>query len=116
MQNENIWKWFWRKSVIDNNIESPTETAQEGIQIIKPNNSYKNNDKGNKENGNVNENGIYLNEWKEGEINKIRNNRPFGNIKFSTKNARSHNRTDISKGQFSMQKDQTDRGLLKSNL
>ena len=105
-----------RKSVIDNNIESPTETAQEGIQIIKPNNSYKNNDKGNKENGNVNENGIYLNEGKEGEINKIRNNRPFGNIKFSTKNARSHNRTDISKGQFSMQKDQTDRGLLKSNL
>ena len=105
-----------RKNIIENNVEPPTESAQEGIPIINPNNSYKNKKSNNDNvNGNI-KNGIYLNEGREGEINKIKNNRPFENIKFNNKNTRSQNRNEVSKGQFSMQKDQTDRGLLKSNL
>ena len=53
----------------------------------------------------------------ENEINKIKNtNKPFGNIKFNNRVVKSHNRNEISKGHYSMQKDQTDRGLLKNNL
>ena len=60
---------------------------------------------------------INLNEGKQGEINKIKNStKPFGNIKFNNRVVKNHGRNEISKGQYSMQKDQTDRGLLKSNL
>ena len=63
------------------------------------------------------ENVINLNEGKQGEINKIKNStKPFGNIKFNNRVVKNHGRNEISKGQYSMQKDQTDRGLLKSNL
>lgn len=41
--------------------------------------------------------------------------RPFGNIKFSSRNVKTNNRNEISKTQL-YQRDQTDRGLLKSNL
>lgn len=41
--------------------------------------------------------------------------KPFSNIRFNNRNVRN-NKNDISKGQLSMQRDQTDRGLLKSNL
>ena len=106
-----------RKSIIDNQNDPPTESVQDAIQNIKPNNNIKRKNNNEKQNGNINDNEIPLNEGREGEINKIKNsNRPFGNLKFNNKNARSHNRNEISKGQFSMQKDQTDRGLLKSNI
>ena len=106
-----------RKSIIDNQNDPPTESVQDAIQNIKPNNNIKKKNNNEKQNGNINDNEIPLNEGREGEINKIKNsNRPFGNLKFNNKNARSHNRNEISKGQFSMQKDQTDRGLLKSNI
>ena len=50
------------------------------------------------------------------EIKKIKTNmKPFSNIRFNNRNVRN-NKNDISKGQLSMQRDQTDRGLLKSNL
>ena len=50
------------------------------------------------------------------EVKKIKNNmKPFSNIRFNNRNVRN-NRNDISKGQSSIQRDQTDRGLLKSNL
>ena len=63
------------------------------------------------------ENVINLNEGKQGEINKIKNStKPFGNIKLNNRVVKNHGRNEISKGQYSMQKDQTDRGLLKSNL
>ena len=63
------------------------------------------------------ENVINLNEGKQCEINKIKNStKPFGNIKFNNRVVKNHGRNEISKGQYSMQKDQTDRGLLKSNL
>ena len=59
---------------------------------------------------------MILNEGRD-DINKIKNSsKPFGNIKFNNRNVKNQNRAEISKGQFSIQKDQTDRGLLKSNL
>jgi len=64
-----------------------------------------------------NNNGLNLMEGKE-EMNIMKNSsKPFSNIKFNNnRNTRLHNRNENSKVQFSLQKDQTDRGLLKSNL
>ena len=97
-------------------LNSPTEPAQEAIPIkVNTNKKKKNskdNDNGNENANNIKDNEINLNEGKQGEINKIKNStKPFGNIV-----VKNHGRNEISKGQYSMQKDQTDRGLLKSNL
>ena len=48
-------------------------------------------------------------------INLRGSGRPFASIKFNTRNGKNNNRNEISKVQLSMQRDQTDRGLLKSN-
>ena len=70
----------------------------------------------NSDNENKNENIINLKDEKEGETNGIGfSGKPFENIKFNNKNSRNNNRNEISKG-FSLQKDQTDRELLKSSL
>ena len=102
-------------------LNSPTEPAQEAIPIkVNTNKKKKNskdNDNGNENANNIKDNEINLNEGKQGEINKIKNStKPFGNIKFNNRVVKNHGRNEISKGQYSMQKDQTDRGLLKSNL
>jgi phospholipid-transporting ATPase len=104
------------ENLIDNKMESPTEPALEQTPSIKvtTNKKKKQNNNENNENGDINE--INLNEGREGDVNKIKNSsKPFGNIKFNNRNVKSINRSEISKGQFSM-RDQTDRGLLKSNL
>ena len=48
------------------------------------------------------------------EINQIKNNKVFNNIKFNSNrnNTKINSRNEISKGQLSSQKDQTDRSLL----
>ena len=96
-------------------LDFPTEPQQEAIPIKVSANKKKNI----KDNENGNENIIHntnLNDGAEVEINKIKNStKPFGNIKFNNKVVKNQGRNDISKGQYSMQKDQTDRGLLKSN-
>jgi len=97
-------------------MESPTEPALEQTPSIKvsTNKKKKQYNNENNENGDINE--INLNEGREGDVNKIKNSaKPFGNIKFNNRNVKSSNRNEVSKGQFSM-RDQTDRGLLKSNL
>ena len=104
-----------KTEIINNKNDSPKEPSQELNSNIKFSNKKKKDISDNNENGN-NHIDIILNEGRE-EINKIRNStKPFGNIKFNNRNVRNHNRSEISKGQFSIQKDQTDRGLLKSNL
>ena len=85
------------------------------------------NDYNEKENENENieikNNNSVINENKGIEINRIKgntnsSNKPFSNIKFNSRNTRNINlnRNDSFKGQFSLQKDQTDRGLLKSSV
>ena len=70
----------------------------------------------NKQNINQEVNGISLNEGREGQMINLRGSgRPFASIKFNTRNGKNNNRNEISKVQLSMQRDQTDRGLLKSN-
>ena len=112
-----------QENVNEFKLDSPTEPAQEAIPIKvntykKPKNSKDNvNVNGNEIANNIKDNVINLNEGKQGEINKIKNStKPFGNIKFNNRVVKNHGRNEISKGQYSMQKDQTDRGLLKSNL
>ena len=108
-----------KKSQI-NNINFSQNPIQESNQYISNNNDININQKNNiynNENTNVHNNGIDMNEEKKGEIGQIKqSNRPFGNIKFNNRiSNKNHNRNDISKGQLYMQKDQTDRSLLKSN-
>ena len=108
-------------NVNDFKLDSPTEPAQEAIPIKVSTNKKKktirDNVNGNENANNIQDNEINLNEGKKGEIVKIKNStKPFGNIKFNNRVVKNHGRNEISKGQYSMQKDQTDRGLLKSNL
>jgi hypothetical protein len=106
-----------QENLIDNKIDSPTEPAQEPTPNSKViTNKKKKHNNENNENGDININEIKLGEGREGEVIKIKNSaKPFGNIKFNNRNVKNNNRNEISKGQFSM-RDQTDRGLLKSNL
>ena len=109
-----------RKSVKDVKLDSPTEPFPETIPIKLSTNKKKKINKENEDenlNQKNNNNEININMGGENEINKIKNtNKPFGNIKFNNRVVKSHNRNEISKGHYSMQKDQTDRGLLKNNL
>ena len=110
----------------DNKVgEAPTEQAQSPESI--PNIKFNNNNKKQRIqdlNENVNEiiinNNNCINDKRAIEINRIKgnnaNNKPFSNIKFNSRNAKNSNRNESFKGQFSLQKDQTDRGLLKSNI
>ncbi len=109
-----------------------TDQAQSAdiIQNMKSNTINKKkkiNDYNEKENENENieikNNNSVINENKGIEINRIKgntnsSNKPFSNIKFNSRNTRNINlnRNDSFKGQFSLQKDQTDRGLLKSSV
>jgi hypothetical protein len=112
-------------NLIDNKVDSIIYNPQEEIPNIKlSNNKSKNkNIDSNNDEINIDINNCISTQknWNEGgdnnnEIKKIRTNmKPFSNIRFNNRNVRN-NRNDISKGQLSMQKDQTDRGLLKSNL
>ena len=110
----------------DNKVgEAPTEQAQSPESI--PNIKFNNNNKKQRNqdlNENVNEiiinNNNCINDKRAIEINRIKgnntHNKPFSNIKFNSRNAKNSNRNESFKGQFSLQKDQTDRGLLKSNI
>ena len=105
-----------KTEILNNIIDSP---PKEPSQELNPNtkivNKKKKDNFNNDENGS-NHNEMILNEGRD-DINKIKNSsKPFGNIKFNNRNVKNQNRAEISKGQFSIQKDQTDRGLLKSNL
>ena len=103
-----------RNSITDFKIDPPTEPAQDIALNIKFSNTYKKKRSSViSDNDNNNNN---LNNKTE-EVNKIKiSTKPFNNIKFSNnRNTKFSNRNEISKGQYYLQKDQTDRGLLKSN-
>jgi len=118
-------------NLIDNKVDSITYNPQDEIPNIKLSNNImkrKNIDTNNDEiNIDINPNNYENTQkiWNESniggdnnniEVKKIRNNsKPFSNIRFNNRNVRN-TRNDISKGQLSIQRDQTDRGLLKSNL
>jgi hypothetical protein len=114
-------------NLIDNKVDSIIYNPQDEISNIKiTNNKIKrknidsNNDNLNIDINNYESTQKNLNENIGGdnniEVKKIKNNmKPFSNIRFNNRNVKN-NRNDISKGQLSMQRDQTDRGLLKSNL
>jgi soluble P-type ATPase len=114
-------------NLIDNKVDSIIYNPQDEISNIKiTNNKIKRkNIDSNNDNLNIDINHYEstqknLNENIGGdnniEVKKIKNNmKPFSNIRFNNRNVKN-NRNDISKGQLSMQRDQTDRGLLKSNL
>ena len=106
-----------RNSVTNIKIDSSIEPSNQAIINNKlDNNQIKKKASDNSDNEN-NNNGLNLKEGKV-ETNIIKNSsRPFSNIKFNNnRNARIHNRNEITKVQYSLQKDQTDRGLLKTNL
>ena len=115
-------------NLIDNKVDSIVYNPQDEIPNIKLSNNKikrKNIDTKNDEiNVDINNYESTQKNWNESniggdnniEIKKIKTNmKPFSNIRFNNRNVRN-NKNDISKGQLSMQRDQTDRGLLKSNL
>ena len=99
-----------KKKKVSNEIENKVDSQEKQVIYETPKIKKKSQ---NKQNVNQEINGFNLNEG--GEVNLRSSERPFGNIKFSSRNVKTNNRNEISKTQL-YQRDQTDRGLLKSNL
>ena len=114
-------------NLIDNKVDSIVYNPQDEIPNIKLSNT-----KNKRKNIDTNNDDINLDlnnyestqkNWNENnligdnvEVKKIRNNnKPFSNIRFNNRNVRN-SKNDLSKGQSSIQRDQTERGLLKPSL
>ena len=101
-------------NVKDPPIETELSSKLNSLKKMRKILNHENNE--NNENNNINTNIVNFNEDKNEEVNRIDVSRkPFRNIKFNNKSMKNNNRNEVS-SRFSMQKDQTDRGLLKSNL
>ena len=106
-----------RNSIADSKIDSSLDPSNDAIINNKLGSNQKKKKTSDNSDNENNNNGLNLMEGKE-EMNIMKNSsKPFSNIRFNNnRNTRLHNRNENSKVQFSLQKDQTDRGLLKSNL
>ena len=123
-------KKLMNNNLINNKIDSAIEIPQEAIPNIKLYNKYKKQQTEGNHEININNYGfsqknvINMNDLSVDnnalennlEIKKTKTNtKPFSNIKFNNRNIKNNN--DFSnRQQMSIQRDQTDRGLLKSNI
>ena len=106
-----------RKSISTRNQNPPNGTEKKNSINNNENEIDNNNDNNNnneqQQNGEVYRNSASSNNVKEGETSKAKSNvKPFGNIKFNNKDGKSQK--NVTK--LSIQKDITDRNLLKDNF